>query len=214
MTAMAHTPDPTPRWALAGLLALAPLLIAPRAAVADSKLKRGAKPYVFELFKVELVPDIPVKLRAPVEKRVLEAIDQHAQLVSKLDADAPDPEKDPAKFESYLARRGQKAFKVNLEVTSYSHKIEPASADSPRRLSVSIAVRMFGETLPQRVMAFTGDGASTMKIDIGAKLRPRDSEYANDEAIKAAVADAIAMSVQKLKEGPTTAKKKKKRRKS
>jgi hypothetical protein len=169
------------------------------------------KPYMFELFKVELKEGVPARVHAPVEKRLLEAIDEHAELVSKLDPDAPDSEKEPAAFEKYLARRKQKAFKVNLEVTSYKQEVEQSAPDAPKRLVVSIALRLFGETIPQRVMAFTGDGAATVKVDIGKTLRPRDTQYANDEAIKLAVADAITTSIKRLKEGPPSRKKKRKK---
>jgi hypothetical protein len=72
---------------------------------------------------------------------------------------------------------------------------------------------MFGETYPKRVMAFTGDGSATVKIDIGKKLRKRDTDYANEEAMKLAVADAIAASIAKLKAPPEKTKKKKRRKK-
>lgn len=195
------------RWGIA-LMALAVATLAAPGAIAK---RARPKPYVFELFKVELKPGIPDKVKTQVEKQAIASIDEHAELSSKLGRSVPDPDKDPRGYEKAVNSQGQRAFKVNIEVTSYKSEVEQTSADSPRRLVVSISLRMFGETIPQRVMAFTGDGAATVKVDIGKTLRPRDSEYANDEAIKLAVADAITTSIKKLKEA---AKKKKNRKKS
>lgn len=189
------------RWGIA-LMAFAAATLAASGAIAKPK------PYVFQLFKVELKAGIPAPVKAQVEKQAIASIDEHAELMSKFDRAIPDPDRDPKGYQKAL--KGQAAFKVNIEVTSYKSEVEQTAPDAPRRLVVSISLRMFGETIPQRVMAFTGDGAATIKVDVGKTVRPRDTEYANDEAIKLAVEEAITTSIRKLKEA---AKKKKKNRK-
>lgn len=196
---------PVSRWAIPALVALCAIALGGPADAKNRKKKTG-KPYIFKLTKIELKKGVPGHVEAQVRKQVDDAIEKHEQLVAKLGDGAPDAETSPKKFERYIKRRRQRAFKVNVEVTDYSHEVE--EDEGIRRLRVSVTIRMFGETYPKRVMAFSGDGAATIKIDIGKELRKRDTDYANEEAIKLAVADAIAISIKKLK-----APKKKKRRK-
>lgn len=197
------------RWAISSLVALAAIALA-SPALAKGK-KKPDKPYVFELTRIELKKGVPQHVHKAIEKQIAAAIDAHEQLIATLDDDAPDPDKEPKKYEAYLKRRNQRAFKVNVEVTSYTHEVE--QDERVRRLTVSIALRMFGETIPQRVMAFSGDGSATVKIDIGKKLRKRDTEYANEEAMKLAVEEALATSIKKLKAPPDKSKKKRRKRK-
>jgi len=197
-----------PRWAIPALIAVCCVVFA---SPAYGKGKNRGKPYIFKVTNLELKSGVPARLEAEVRKQIGVAIDDHDQLLSAIEEGAPDPEKEPEKFKKYLERRKQKAYKVNVEITSYSHEVE--QVDRTRRLIVSVSMRMFGETIPQRVMAFTGDGAATIKIDIGKKLRKADSRYANEEAIKLAVADAISTSIVKLKAGPKKSKKKRRKRK-
>ena len=69
-------------------------------------------------------------------------------------------------------------------------------------LRLSSRLRTFGETIPDRIMAFSGSGSAQVKVDIGKKLRPADTEYANREAATLAIAEALERSIKKLQEKP------------
>ncbi|HWM88145.1 MAG TPA: hypothetical protein VNO33_19965 [Kofleriaceae bacterium] len=177
-----------------------------------------AKPresYVFLVSRVELAKGVPGEVEAQVTARLAAAIDGHEELESSLGEGAPDPEKDPQKFKSYLKARRQRAFKVNIDVSQYSSEIEQAAGGrgqgSKQYLTVRVTLRLFGETMPDRVMAFTGDGSATVKLEIGKTARPRDREEANSAVLDQAVASAIEQSLQKLKQPPPSEAKKKKR---
>ena len=200
-------------WTIAGVAALA--LAAPSQAAAKSKKDEK---YLFSANKVSLVEGIPAAIEARVRAQLTEAIAKHTELITELPADAPDPKTEPKKYEKYLAAKGLRAFKVNVEVTLYAHELQPMPA--PRRgqrLKVSITLRTFGETIPGRVMAFSGEGSSTVILEIGKKLRKRDSEVANHDSIELAIAEALERSIKKLREPPpikkSTKKAKKKRSK-
>src|SRR5262245_36571447 len=90
------------RWGIA-LVAFAVAALTSTAAIAKPK------PYVFQLFKVELKPGIPAEVKTQVEKQAIAAIDEHAELMSKFDRAVPDPDKDPRGYEKAL--KGQRAFK-------------------------------------------------------------------------------------------------------
>jgi hypothetical protein len=134
-------------------------------------------------------------------KEVLAAgIAKNPQLVATLDATAPDPKAEPVKFKAWLKKKKLRAFRVNLEITDYDVNVE--AGPNGQRLSVYIELRTFGETIPDRIMAFSGGGSAQVKIDIGKKLRPADTEYANREAATLAIAEALERSIKKLQEKP------------
>lgn len=195
---------------------LALVVLAALTAPADAK---KTQKYYFELTRVDLVEGIPDKVRDRVRTVMLAELGQHESIITELPAGAPDPEANPKKFKVYLKKRGIRAFKVNVEVTEYSREVkdmEDGSTD--KRLKVSIALRTFGETIPDRVMAFAGQGSAAIQLEVGKKVRDRDDEVAHKEAFEPAVSDAVAESLRKLsmppaKPGKKAHKRKKKRNK-
>lgn len=169
------------------------------AAPAEAKKKDK---YYYEVHDVSLAKGIPDAISTAVAKQLAERIAANPALLAQLEG-APDPEKAPKKFKRYLKRRHLRAFKVNVEVTAYSYKVEPMPAPNRGQyLTVSIDLHAFGETIPDRVMAFTGNGSATVKLEIGRKVRDRDSEAANHDAIEMAIDKALAESITKLRKGP------------
>jgi hypothetical protein len=200
---MHPTPPGSRRAALlaaAGIALLALLLAAP--AEARQSRKKKKETYIFLPTKVDLVKGVPASIEAPIRRQLTRAIEGHVDLEIRVADGAPDPEKESKKFEAYLKRRNQRCFKVNVEVTEYSIEVEDLDDRRGKRVAVRVSLRLFGEAVPQRVMAFAGDGSATVKVDVGKTVRDRDRQYANDEAIQLAVADAIEASINKLREPP------------
>jgi hypothetical protein len=188
--------------------------LAALAALAASRSAQ-AKPretYVFLISRVDLGKDVPKEVEEQTALRVNAAIAAHDQLEAALASGAPDPDAQPKKFKSYLKARRQRAFKVNVEVSDYSMDVEQASAGRGKTgqyLTVRVSLRIFGETVPDRVMAFTGDGSATVKLEVGKNVKPRDREEASASALDQAVAGAIEQSLRKLDQPPPSEKKKK-----
>ncbi len=173
-------------------------LVAPLPARAGKKDK-----YYFALATIELKEGIPAEIEALVRTQVEKSIAEHARIVTTLPEGAPDPKAAPKRFEKFLKRKKLHAYKVYLEVTSYTHEVEPMPP--PRRgqrLKVSVELRMFGETIPGRVLAFSGDGSATVILEIGKKLRAADTKAGNHDSIELAVAKALERSITKLAQPP------------
>jgi hypothetical protein len=151
----------------------------------------------------------PAKIAQPkVKAQVEKAFAGHPQLVVALDG-APDPKAEPDKFIAHLKKlKLAGAHRVSVEIVDAREETE-AMENRPgeQRLVIRLGIRMFSETIPKRMMGFTGEGSSTIKVEVGKKVRPRDREYAWDQASELAVKDAIAVSLTKLAIPPKAPKK-------
>jgi hypothetical protein len=206
----ASVPRRLSRGRLAAGLLLALLLGALVASPAAHAQAKRTQQYGFVIANIQAADGVPEDVAAAVRARLISAVDAHERLVATLPADAPDPSADPDAFAAFMKRRKLTPYRVTVEVTEYFKE----AADGPRgqRLTVSVALRMFGETMPVRVMAFSAAGSATIKLDVGKTVRPRDTEVANRDAIAQAVDDALAQSVQRLDEKQKSAGKAKKKR--
>ena len=185
---------------LLAFLAVAAVAAAPAYAGPHGK----AKPkYHFLLHEVSLGSDVsgevPEYAQPRVKAQVEKAFASHPQLVAALDG-APDAATDPKGYKAFLKKQKLTgAYKVNVEITLAAEELEDVDGKpGTQRLVVRLGIKMFGETIPERVMGFSGEGSATIKQEIGKKLRPRDREFAWDSAAELAINDAIATSLAKL----------------
>jgi len=154
------------------------------------------KKYHFELTavtpKAEVKADVAKAAAPRVEGQVKKAFLGHPQLVASLDG-APDPRANATGYRKYLTKKAiSGSYLVTVEITDASEELVPLD-DKPntQRLVVHIAIHMLGENIPDRTMAFTGDGKATIKQEVGLKVRDRDREYTWDQAAEIAVDDAM-----------------------
>lgn len=178
-----------------------------------------AKPretYVFLLSRVDLAKGVPADLESSVTARVGAAIEGREGLAARLPEGAPDPEAAPKKFKDYLKARRHRAFKVNVEVTQFAAESEKGTtgARPATYFTARVTLRLFGETVPDRTMAFTGEGAATVKIEVGKTVRQRDRDEAIAGALDQAAASAIDESLRKLDQPDETKGKTKKKKAS
>jgi hypothetical protein len=194
------------------VLALFGLLFAASDADAGKKKSKKYK-YHFEVFVVKAAEGVEGELAADALKLLdAEARKQfaaHPQLVADTSA-APDPNTDPKGYSKWLKKKKLRgSYSVTIDLTSYREEIEDSpKEDGTKRVVVRLELHMFGEHIPHKKLGFEGNGGATVKIDVGKKVRPKDREYAIQEAIQLAVADAIVESLTKLAEPPAKPSKK------
>lgn len=191
------------------VLGAAALVLAAGARQADAA--KPKKKYFFELAEVKAADELGKAgqdLIPVTQTQVAKSIAAHEQLVVTLDG-APDRANAKA-FKAYLKKKKLAgAYRVNVELIAFEEEVEEKddSLNKEKRLIIRLSLRTFGETIPDRVMGFTGEGSATVKLDIGKKLRPRDREYAINQAVELAMTDALASSMQKLATPPPAPKK-------
>jgi len=171
-------------------------------ALAKSKKKPKVLRHYAELTAVTVAEDVIADLglvTEVVEQRAREALAAHPQLVVSREG-APDPATDAKGFAKWLKKQKlATAFKVNIEIIDASEEVEPdPRTPGGQRLTVKLGIRMFGERMPVRGMAFTGEGSATIKQQIGKKIRDADRRYTWDSAAQQAMAQAITVSLSKI----------------
>jgi hypothetical protein len=161
------------------------------------------KKYHFQLTKILVKPevkeDVAKLAQARVEALFKKALEEHPQLVQDLEG-APDPDKDAAAYRKWLTRKGiSGAYLVTVEITSATSEIVPLEEKkNTQRIVVSLGIHVLGETIPGRTMGFTGDGAATVKQEIGMKVRDKDVQFTLDGAAETAINDALKTCFAKL----------------
>ena len=147
----------------------------------------------------EVAADAAAEATPRITAQVTKALSSTPGLVANVDG-APDWQSDGPGFSKFLtAHHIDNGYRVAVEITEASLEVEQVE-DRPNTqlLVVKVALRMLGETLPKRTIAFTGEGRATIKQDVGKKISTRDREFAWDGAAELAVADAIKSSMAKL----------------
>ena len=183
-------------------------------AAAPREASAGKETYIFLVSKVDLSKGTPKEVDGEVTTRLNSAIDAHADLDATIPKGAPDPETAPDKFNAYLSKRKQRAFKMNVLVSQYSQSVEPAPGKANSQyLTVRVSLRLFAETFPGRGFALTGDGSATIKLEIGKTVTAADKKEANSASIDQAISSAIEELLVKLRQPPPTQKKKSKKKK-
>jgi hypothetical protein len=137
----------------------------------------------------------------------LEELKKHPELTLEWPAGLPE-EGEPLK--QALKAKKLRAFEMTLKILDVKRGIHPPPAGKQYRvITRGIKLAVFGDTIPDHVMAIGGDGESTLSAEIGkAANEEKEGKSLLADATKAAVAQAVDMTVSKLNLADKPAKKK------
>jgi hypothetical protein len=174
------------------------LLLISLAGAASAQKTQTKTKYHVEIVSAEAAKDVPADL-APVARAQLEKqLSEHPEFVQKLEG-APDPKMEPDAFRKYLAAKNLRAFAVTVQLPRFSKELVPAPGGRRgQALKVSLDVQLVGTQIPGSILALGGKGSSVIQIEVGTKVRPKDEQYALDEAIREAITNAVTDTVSKL----------------
>lgn len=212
------TPTPTlVRLAMPAFLVLA-LVSLHGVSQVHAKGKPGHR-HVFILDRLDLPKEAPAELESLVKTSFLKTVEAKPALLSALPEGTPPVDVNEKglhgnkPFRKFMRKKKLRAYKVVVQVTSFEQPVTANENKPGNVIGCSVELRIFGETIPDRVMAFSGDGSASVAIEVGKKIRDRDRSYATNEALDLAVAEAISMSLTKLNAKPTKKKKRPKKKK-
>jgi hypothetical protein len=189
-----------PTKSLAGLL-LATIWSFGSVALAEPANPSNAR-YHFEVTTVTAKPAVKPEVAklaiSKVQAEVKRAFARHPQLVAKLEG-APDPRANAEAYRSYLARNGiAGVYRVSIAIKEATETLTPAEQPGDQRLAVRLVLHMVGEKVPDGTIGFNGHGNTTVKQEIGSKVRDSDREGTWKDATELALGDAVKTALQEL----------------
>jgi hypothetical protein len=192
-----RSPSPLRRALFAVAIALGLSSVAGGALAAKSAKSSGPKFY-FHLSDVKAGPELEV---GPVLKTyAAEAV--HTELASRPEWASDVGTDDPVALSAELKKRNLRGFSVVVRFESFKKDLkEPAPGARRKRLAVSVRLSVFGTTIPEAKLAFSGEGEAGLESEVADKAVEAESTALAKDAIKDAVKQAVDQAVMKLSLG-------------
>jgi hypothetical protein len=110
---------------------------------------------------------------------------------------------EPDALKSALKAKKMRALEVTLRILGVTEAVNPPPPGKQFRVLVrGIKLSVFGDTLPEKVLAIGGDGDAQVGVEIGNNANvEKEAKPALLDATKEAVRQAVEMTVTKLKMG-------------
>ena len=192
------------RATFAAALALAVVGLAPVALGAPPK-------YFFQLREVKGGPNIDPGLKAYAGEALKADLAARPEWAS----DVGNPGADDAALLAELNRRKLRGFNVTVRFEDVRAEVKPPKPGGRlKQLSINVRLTVFGTTVAEEKLAFSGDGEAGLESEVSDKRVETETASLTKDAIKDAVKQAVDQAVLKLsiaQSGPHGPSKKKKK---
>jgi hypothetical protein len=187
------------RWTLAAL--------AVAAATAAIPAEAAAPKFYFQMQPVKAGPEVDAALKtyaAEALRTELAARPEWASDIGPAGKEAPG--QDRAGLVAELKKRALRGFDVTARIEKLKQDVkDPKPGARNRQLAVEVQLTVFGTTIPDAKLAFSGDGQSGSEAEVSEKHLAADTTEATNDVIKDAIKQAVDQAVLKLsigKSGP------------
>jgi hypothetical protein len=158
----------------------------------------GAK-YYFRLGETKAGPDVDAALKAYAGEVLRAELASRAEWASDIDAQSTDA------LVAELGKRRLRGFDVTVRMDALKYDVkDPSPGGRWKRLSVDVRLAVFGTTIPEAKMAFSGDGQATLESEVPDKRMDTEKVALAKDAIKDAVKQAVDQAVMRLAPGKAT----------
>jgi hypothetical protein len=129
----------------------------------------------------------------------IEELKKHPAITLDWPADLPNGD-DQEALVTALRKRKLRAFEVSLKIQDAQKSIDPPPPGKQYRiLTRGIKLSVFGDTLPDKVLAIGGDGESRVQTEIGKQADiEKEGKSLMADCTKEAVRQAVEMTLNKL----------------
>ena len=179
------------------------------AAVAGAALAATPK-YYFQLRDVKAGPEVSPALKEYAGDALKTDLAARPEWASDIGAHGTDA------VVAELKKRKLKGFDVTVRIEDIKKDLkEPAPGGRLKRLALSVRLSVFGTTIPEEKLSFSGDGEAGLESEVSEKRLEAEETSLTKDAIKDAVKQAVDQAVLKLSLGTSApmneAKRKKKK---
>jgi hypothetical protein len=153
--------------------------------------------YYVKVRNVIEAPGVSSGFTEQAKQLLAEELKRHDAFTLEWPADLPD---DEAALVTMLRKRKLRAFEVTLKILDVKRAVDPPPPGKQYRvLKRGIKLSIFGNTLPDKVLAIGGDGESSVATEIGKQADvDKEGNSLLGEATKEAVRQAVEMTLNKL----------------
>jgi hypothetical protein len=177
-------------WLCAGLLALA-VTASPRA--------RAAAKFYFQIGEVKAGPEVSEALKTYAKEALKAELASRPEWASDIGKFGPN---DTDALMAELKKRNLRGFSVVVRFEDLKKEMkEPTPGSRRKRVALDVKLSVFGTTIPDQKLAFSGDGESSVEEEVSDKGMDSETETLAKDAIKDAVKQAVDQAVMKLSIG-------------
>ena len=164
-----------------------------------SVAQAAAAKYFFQLREVQGSAEIDPALKAYAGEALKAELASRPEWASDIAADSPDA------LLAELNKRKLRGFNVTVRFEEVKKEVKPPKPGGRlNQLSINIRLTVFGTTVAEEKLAFSGDGEAGVGSEVSEKRVEAESASLTRDAIKDAVKQAVDQAVLKLSIGPST----------
>jgi hypothetical protein len=188
---------------LGGVLAAVMALHGPPAHAAGPK-------YFFQTTDVKTTPDVDAATKAFTAQALKEELEKRPEWASDVGAAG----QDRSALTAELKKRNLRGFDVTVRFENFKQEFkDPRPGGKLKQLAVDVRLTVFGTTIPDAKLAFSGSGQAGLEAEVAEKRIDADKAEAIHDAIRDAIRQAVDQAVLKLSIGKSQPMNESKRRK-
>jgi hypothetical protein len=176
--------------------AVAALVLAARGEASAAKSTKSGPRFYFRLSEVKAGPEVDAALKTFAGEAL------RAELASRPEWASDVGTTDTEALVAELKRRNLRGFSVTVRFERFQKELkEPSPGSRRKRLALTVGLSVFGTTIPEEKLSFSGDGESGLETEVFDKNVDAETTEAAKEAIKNALKQAVDQAVLKLSVG-------------
>jgi hypothetical protein len=191
------------RLAIAARLTAVAATVAVLVAAAPEAHAAGAK-YYFQVQEVKAGPDVDAALKTFAGQALKDELSKRPEWASDVGpaGESGRPGQDRAALVNELKKRGLRGFDVTVRIEDFKQEMkEPRPGGKLKQLAVDVRLTVFGTTIPDAKLSFSGTGQSGLEAEVSEKSFARDAADAGRDALKDSIRQAVDQAVIKLAVG-------------
>jgi hypothetical protein len=164
---------------------------------------RAAGPkYYFQVRDVKAGPEVDPALKAYAAEALKNELASRPEWASKIETPEAAAAVTPDALVTELKKRGLRGFDVTLRMEWLKRDVkEPNPGARRKRLAVGTRLTVFGTTIPEAKLAFSGDGEAGTESEVSDRRMEEEGLSLAKDAIKDAIKQAVDQAVLKLSLG-------------
>jgi hypothetical protein len=160
----------------------------------------AAPKYYFQLQPVKAGPEVDEPTKTFVAEALKAELASRPEWASDVGAAGQQaPGQDRSGLVGELKKRNLRGFDVTARIENLKHLLkDPKPGARNKQLAVEVQLTVFGTTIPDAKLAFSGDGQSATEAEVAERRLAADTADATHDVIKDAIKQAVDQAVLKL----------------